>query len=88
MKQEEVELGVYSCLEMIPYIIDSGASEILMNISLLCKETSVNCYVDSIVDVKQLFKTKLFNSCRLLENSFYTTPATKQITTMMWPEGE
>ena len=88
MNDQEDELGVFSCLEMIPYIIDSGASEILMNISLLCKGTSLSCYADSIIDVKQLLKTKLYNTGRLMENSFYTTPATKQITTMMWPEGE
>ena len=52
-------LGVFTCLEMIPYIIDTGASETLMNIALLCKNSSIIAFADSILDMGQLFKTKL-----------------------------
>ena len=51
-EDSETDLGLFSCLEMIPYIIDSGASETLMNISLLCQNTSTVCYVDSILDLR------------------------------------
>ena len=48
-------LGVFTCLEMIPYIIDTGASETLMNIALLCKNSSIIAFADSILDMGQLF---------------------------------
>ena len=69
-------LGVFTCLEMIPYIIDSGASETLMNIALLCDSSSIIAFADTILDMKQLFKTKLHHSVNLLEKSSYSTPAT------------
>ena len=69
-------LGVFTSLEMIPYIIDSGASDTLMNIALLCKNSSITAFADSILDMNQLFKTYLQNSVNLLEKSSYCTPAT------------
>ena len=81
-------LGVFTCLEMIPYIIDSGASDTLMNIALLCKNSSIIAFADTNLDMRQLFKTKLQNSVNLLEKSSYFTPATEQIDSLMWPEHE
>ena len=38
--------------------------------------------------MKQLFACHKTQSVKLLENSFYTTPATKMIVSLMWPQGE
>ena len=44
-------LGVFTSLEMIPYIIDSGASETLMDIALLCRNSSIIAFADTILDM-------------------------------------
>ena len=44
-------MGVFTSLEMIPYIIDSGASETLMNIALLCRNSSIIAFADTILDM-------------------------------------
>ena len=84
-KYEGFDLGLFSCLEMLAYNNDKSASKSLMRIALRCAGTSAISFVDSIEDMKQLFSSQKTQSVKLIENSFYKTPATKMIVSLMWP---
>lgn len=70
-------LGLFSCLEMLAYIEDSGASEALMKIAMSCDDASSICFASSEKDLKQLLTTKLANTTRLLDGSFCSTFGTR-----------
>ena len=57
-EHEGFDLGLFSCLEMLAYMQDSGTSESLMKIALRCEGTGAICFADSIEDMRALLMTQ------------------------------
>lgn len=73
---------------MIAYSTDASASERLMKIALLCEQTSIICFADTVADVSALFKSRMGMAIKLMDASFFETIATKKIMSVTWPKDE
>ena len=76
---------MYSVLEMIPYSIDVGAANKLLNISGKCDGTSLIVFSDSQADVKKLLDIGGPSIRNILDKTFYESQATRIITTVQYP---
>ena len=79
---------MYSVLEMIPYSKTTASPNKLLKIANMCSNTSLINFVDSQNDAKKLLDIKSNQVIDVLENSFYETVSTREITSMPYPDDE
>ena len=56
-----------------------------MKLALMCSQTNLTCFADTLKDVQKIFLTKPTESIKLVDHSFYETCATKKIEQVNWP---
>ena len=79
---------MYSVLEMIPYSKTTASSKKLLGIASMCSNTSLINFVESQYDAKKLLDFNSNQVIDVLENSFYETVSTREITSMPYPDDE
>ena len=83
-----MEIGMYSCLEMIPYSQESGCQNKLMSIANMCAQCQLIVIGDSQKDAKKLLEKTNNSVIEVLQDSFIESEATNLITSIKWPEEE
>jgi len=62
--------------------------DLLMKISILCQETEINTFVDSLDDVDNLFQSANPIVSEFFEHSFVETSYCKEIETLDWSSND
>ena len=58
--------------------------EILMEIGMMCQETSISTFVDNVDDIKLLLKSISPTVQKLMENGFNETKFTQRVRSVDW----